>query len=70
MPLYDYECNDCGNEVELFHGMNETRRKCPECGKLQLKRAFKSAPAYHDHYSPMHPRAGRGRGGWRGLPGD
>lgn len=65
MPLYDYRCEACEEEFELRHNMSETRKKCPECGKHKLKRIFKTAPAYHDHYSPMHPRAGRGRGGYK-----
>ena len=39
MPTYDYECSACGQTVEIFHGMTEEpKRKCPECGKLKLKR--------------------------------
>ena len=39
MPTYDYECGACGRTVEIFHSMTEEpRRKCPECGKLKLKR--------------------------------
>lgn len=39
MPTYDYQCEACGHEFELFQQMSDSvRRKCPECGKLRLKR--------------------------------
>jgi len=39
MPTYDYRCDACGHELEIFHSMTEAaKRKCPECGKLKLVR--------------------------------
>lgn len=39
MPTYDYQCEACGHAFELFHSMSApVKRKCPECGKLSLKR--------------------------------
>ena len=41
MPTYDYECNACGHQFELFQGINDPiKRKCPECGRLKLQRLF------------------------------
>jgi putative FmdB family regulatory protein len=41
MPTYDYECNSCGHEFELFQTISDSpRKKCPECGKLKLRRLF------------------------------
>jgi putative FmdB family regulatory protein len=41
MPTYDYECDDCGHKFELFQAISEpVKRKCPECGKLRLRRLF------------------------------
>ncbi len=41
MPTYDYECSACEHTFELFQGINDpVQRKCPECGKLKLKRLF------------------------------
>ncbi|MCA9135672.1 MAG: zinc ribbon domain-containing protein [Planctomycetales bacterium] len=46
MPTYDYECSACGHEMELFQGINEpVKKKCPECGKLKLRRLFGSGAA-------------------------
>lgn len=41
MPTYDYECDACGHEFELFQGINESvKKKCPECKKNKLRRLF------------------------------
>jgi len=39
MPTYDYQCDGCGHQFELFQNMSDpVKRKCPECGTLSLKR--------------------------------
>jgi putative FmdB family regulatory protein len=39
MPTYDYRCDACGHEFELFQSMSApVKRKCPDCGKLRLRR--------------------------------
>lgn len=39
MPTYDYRCQHCGHELELFQSIAEAaKKKCPRCGKLKLKR--------------------------------
>lgn len=39
MPTYDYACDACGHTFEEFQSMSaKPLRKCPECGKLKLKR--------------------------------
>ena len=39
MPTYEYRCDACGHEFELFQQMSApVKRKCPECGKYRLKR--------------------------------
>jgi putative FmdB family regulatory protein len=41
MPTYDYECDSCGYEFELFQTISDgVRKKCPDCGKLKLRRLF------------------------------
>ena len=46
MPTYDYECDACGHEFELFQSINDSvKRKCPECGKLKLRRLFGTGAA-------------------------
>ena len=39
MPIYEYRCSACGHHLEALQKMAEASlRKCPECGKSQLKR--------------------------------
>ena len=39
MPTYEYVCQACGHEFELFQQMSApVKRKCPECAKLKLSR--------------------------------
>ena len=40
MPLYEYECPQCGKKFELRLSMADSDFdiKCPECGKGILKR--------------------------------
>ncbi len=46
MPTYDYECDACGHEFELFQGINDSvKKKCPECSKLKLRRLFGTGAA-------------------------
>jgi len=40
MPTYDYHCEECGRTQEIFHSINETRRKCPHCGSTKFRRLF------------------------------
>ena len=46
MPTYDYECDACGHEFELFQSISEpVQKKCPKCGKLKLRRLFGTGAA-------------------------
>jgi len=46
MPTYDYVCDACGHEFELFQTITESvKRKCPDCGKLKLRRLFGTGAA-------------------------
>jgi putative FmdB family regulatory protein len=39
MPTYDYRCEACGHELELFQNISEApKKKCPACKKPKLKR--------------------------------
>jgi len=46
MPIYEYRCGACGHHVEALQRMSEgPLRKCPDCGKSQLRRLM-SAPQF------------------------
>lgn len=39
MPTYDYVCDACEHAFEEFQSMSaKMLKKCPECGKLKLRR--------------------------------
>jgi putative FmdB family regulatory protein len=39
MPTYAYVCKSCGHEFEQFQSIKaEPLKKCPKCGKPELKR--------------------------------
>jgi len=39
MPTYEYRCRKCEHEFEVFQAMTAgVLKKCPQCGKLSLKR--------------------------------
>jgi putative FmdB family regulatory protein len=39
MPTYEYRCEACGHELELFQSISEEpKKKCPACKKPRLKR--------------------------------
>ncbi|MHC4396308.1 MAG: FmdB family zinc ribbon protein [Planctomycetota bacterium] len=39
MPTYDYICENCAHDFEHFQSITaKSLRKCPECGKMTLKR--------------------------------
>jgi len=44
MPIYEYQCSDCGKIKEVFHKMSETPEiVCPECSKMMKKLISPSA---------------------------
>jgi putative FmdB family regulatory protein len=46
MPFYEYQCNSCGHALEVMQKLHDAPlKKCPECGKSQLKRLM-SAPVF------------------------
>ncbi len=46
MPTYDYECDACDHAFELFQSISEPlKKKCPECGRMKLRRLFGTGAA-------------------------
>jgi putative FmdB family regulatory protein len=46
MPFYEYQCKNCGHELEAMQKVSDTPlKKCPHCGKSQLQRLM-SAPVF------------------------
>ena len=39
MPHYDYVCDACDHQLEVYQSIKANpKKKCPECGKLKLRR--------------------------------
>jgi len=51
MPIYEYNCSDCNNEISiLFLSFSEAANNiptCPECGKKNLKRLLSHVSVSH-----------------------
>jgi putative FmdB family regulatory protein len=46
MPIYEYRCGSCSHELDALQKISDSPlRKCPECGKLTLRRLM-SAPSF------------------------
>jgi putative FmdB family regulatory protein len=46
MPIYEYECKDCGHVFDALQKMSDDPlRDCPDCGKPELKKRL-SAPNF------------------------
>lgn len=44
MPIYEYQCQACGNEMEAMQKMSDDDLvTCPKCGKDALKRLISAA---------------------------
>ena len=68
MPTYDYVCEACSHELEIFQSIKESpKRKCPECGKLKLRRLiggggailFKGSGFYQTDYRSQSYQDGK-----------
>jgi len=40
MPIYAYLCQDCNEEIKLFHGVDETPQ-CNKCNSNNLQKQFR-----------------------------
>ena len=46
MPIYEYECKECGHQLDALQGINEPiLSECPACNTTSLKRLI-SAPNF------------------------
>jgi putative FmdB family regulatory protein len=67
MPTYDYVCEACQHRFEEFQSIKaEPLKKCPECGRMKLRRligpgaalVFKGSGFYcTDYRSPTYSKA-------------
>lgn len=44
MPIYEYQCQSCGHQLEVIQKMSdEPLKDCPECGKPELRKKISAA---------------------------
>tara|TARA_Y100000034_G_scaffold90477_1_gene109025 strand:+ start:184 stop:453 length:270 start_codon:yes stop_codon:yes gene_type:complete len=44
MPRYNYECDNCGNVITIFHSIGDTYTDCSECGQKNIMKKLLSVP--------------------------
>lgn len=68
MPTYDYLCESCNHKFEKFESMSaKPSKKCPQCGKMKLKRLigsgagviFKGSGFYETDYRSDNYKQGK-----------
>jgi putative FmdB family regulatory protein len=50
MPIYEYNCQDCGHDFEALVRNGEKPEECPKCGRARLSKKW-SVPAAHSSQS-------------------
>jgi putative FmdB family regulatory protein len=44
MPIYEYECQSCGHDLEKLQRINDQPlTDCPDCGEAELRRLVSAA---------------------------
>ncbi len=55
MPTYEYICGACNSEFERFQAITASPlRKCPECGRLKVKRKISAGSGIIFHGSGFY----------------
>jgi len=67
MPLYEYQCGDCGHQFEILQRVGEGADglTCPQCGREHLEKQFStfaSALSGGPAAAKMAPAGGCGPG--------
>lgn len=60
MPIYDYQCRECGEKFEAYCGLTavESEIKCPKCGSNNPEKdrsKFFSKTASGEYCGPTFP---------------
>jgi len=67
MPIYEYQCTQCGEKFEEVQSISEDSSKlvCPKCGSQNPRRLFST---FHSRISSASINYPRFRTNIRGLP--
>ncbi len=44
MPRYNYECDNCGNMITIFHSIDDACTDCSACGQKNIMKKLLSVP--------------------------
>ena len=44
MPRYNYECDNCGNVIIIFHSIGDTYTDCSACEQKNIMKKLLSVP--------------------------
>ncbi|MBW1681103.1 MAG: zinc ribbon domain-containing protein [Deltaproteobacteria bacterium] len=60
MPIYEFECLDCGRRTEILMGSNETHLiACGQCGSKNVKKLLSAHAVINASKSPPQNPADR-----------
>ncbi|WP_419187435.1 FmdB family zinc ribbon protein [Stieleria bergensis] len=68
MPLYEYECNDCEQSVEVLVRRPDEKVECPTCHSEKMIRLMSAPAAPNMKSGGSLPVASAGDGGACGAP--
>lgn len=63
MPIYEYECPDCGSRFDRRAAMQDPYPACPSCGAAKVRRLISSFAATGGGSASSAPAAGAPSGG-------
>ena len=58
MPLYEYECSDCGKACEILLTNTQDNPQCPHCGSSQMKKLLSVTSTLTGHQQQSMPGLG------------
>ncbi len=69
MPIYEYQCNNCGNQFEKLMGFSDPKAnapECPDCESENTRKRLSNIAAFSrgGNYSPSTSSCGSS-GGFR-----
>ena len=69
MPLYEYQCRDCGHRFEILQRIGEGAEGlvCPSCGEKRLDNQLSTFASGAGSSSMAAPAGGGGCGGGSGF---
>ena len=65
MPIYEYECSECGHRFEELAAAGTDRHKCPACGRESGARLWSVVSPPNRQHGGARTRDSEGRRGER-----